>query len=118
MEPKYLVATSISLQLSTHSAASRLKGGDCTVVSADVAKDADVKALVEACVARYGGRIDTLINNPQVACSATKAAATQFTKATVVIIYAKRGVRLKNVVVPGLIHTPLVGLLADKYVGG
>ncbi|KGY15876.1 hypothetical protein PABG_11118 [Paracoccidioides brasiliensis Pb03] len=39
------------------------EGGDCTVVSADVAKDADVKALVEACVARYGGRIDTLINN-------------------------------------------------------
>ncbi|EEH37165.2 2,5-dichloro-2,5-cyclohexadiene-1,4-diol dehydrogenase [Paracoccidioides lutzii Pb01] len=154
------------------------EGGDCTVVSADVDKDADVKFLMEACVARYGGRIDTLINNvgrsepggpakmseeawdsqmdvnlksvllsyhyvlpimksqegggaivnvssiagmryigkPQVAYSATKAAAIQFTKVTAVI-YAKRGARL-NVVVPRLIHTPLVGLLADKYVWG
>ncbi|PGH11126.1 hypothetical protein AJ79_05072 [Helicocarpus griseus UAMH5409] len=154
------------------------EGGDCTVTSADVTKDADVRALVEACLARYGGRIDVLVNNvgrsepggpaemseqawdrqvdvnlksvylcchhvlpimegqegggaivnvssiaglryigkPQVAYSATKAAVIQFTKATAVI-YARRGVRL-NVVVPGLIHSPLVGLLAEKYAGG
>ncbi|OAX81834.1 hypothetical protein ACJ72_03825 [Emergomyces africanus] len=154
------------------------EGGECTVTSADVTKDADVKALVEACKARYGGRIDILVNNvgrsepggpaemseqtwdrqtdvnlksvylcchhvlpiiegqegggaivnvssiagmryigkPQVAYSAMKAAVIQFTKTTAVI-YAKRGVRL-NVVVPGLIHSPLVGLLAEKYAGG
>ncbi|PGH10018.1 hypothetical protein GX51_00285 [Blastomyces parvus] len=154
------------------------EGGECTVMSADVTKDADVKALVDACMARYGGRIDILVNNvgrsepggpaemseqtwdsqvavnmksvylcchyvlpimegqtgggaivnvssiagmryigkPQVAYSAMKAAVVQFTKTTAVI-YAKRGVRL-NVVVPGLIHSPLVGLLAEKYAGG
>lgn len=150
---------------------------NCAVVAADVTKDADVKALVAACVARYG-RIDILINNvgksepggpadmseevwdrqmevnlksvylcchhvlpvmerqesggavvnvssiagmryigkPQVAYSATKAAVMQFTKTTAVI-YAGRGVRL-NTVVPGLINTPLVSVLADKYAGG
>lgn len=56
------------------------------------------------------------IGKPQVAYSATKAAVIQFTKATAVL-YASRGVRL-NVVVPGLMDTPLVGLLADKYAGG
>lgn len=56
------------------------------------------------------------IGKPQVAYAATKAAVIQFTKATAVI-YAQRGVRM-NVVVPGLMHTPLVGMLADKYNGG
>ncbi|ETN40673.1 uncharacterized protein HMPREF1541_04952 [Cyphellophora europaea CBS 101466] len=56
------------------------------------------------------------IGKPQIAYSATKAAVIQFTKATA-IMYAKKGVRL-NVVVPGLIHTPLIGSLADKYEGG
>lgn len=56
------------------------------------------------------------IGKPQVAYAATKAAVIQFTKATAVI-YAQRGVRM-NVVVPGLMHTPLVGMLADKYAGG
>ncbi|CAK7204218.1 hypothetical protein SEUCBS139899_006972 [Sporothrix eucalyptigena] len=56
------------------------------------------------------------IGKPQVAYSATKAAVIQFTKATAVI-YASRGIRM-NVVVPGLMNTPLVGLLADKYAGG
>ncbi|OAT04343.1 short-chain dehydrogenase, variant [Blastomyces gilchristii SLH14081] len=148
------------------------------VLAANGAKDADVTALVDACLARYGGRIDILVNNvgrsepagpaemseqswdsqttvnmksvylcchyvlpimegqegggpivnvssiagmlyigkPQVAYSAMKAAVIQFTKTTAVI-YAKKGVRL-NVVVPGLIHSPLVGLLAEKYAGG
>jgi NAD(P)-dependent dehydrogenase (short-subunit alcohol dehydrogenase family) len=35
---------------------------------------------------------------------------------TTAIIYAKRGIRL-NCVVPGLIDTPLVRRLADKYAG-
>ncbi|TID20245.1 putative ATP-dependent RNA helicase [Venturia nashicola] len=56
------------------------------------------------------------IGKPQVAYSATKAAVIQFTKATAVI-YAPKGVRL-NVVVPGLMHTPLISSLADKYAGG
>ncbi|KAL1957759.1 hypothetical protein VTO42DRAFT_5603 [Malbranchea cinnamomea] len=153
------------------------EGGECTVVEADVTNDAQVKALVDACIARYG-RVDVLVNNvgksepggpaemsedvwdkqmdvnmksvylcchhvlpimerqetggavvnvssiagmryigkPQVAYSATKAGVIQFTKATAVI-YAKRRVRL-NVVVPGLINTPLVTVLADKYANG
>ncbi|KAF2109637.1 putative short-chain dehydrogenases/reductase [Lophiotrema nucula] len=56
------------------------------------------------------------IGKPQVAYAATKAAVMQFTKATAVI-YAQKGVRL-NVIVPGLMHTPLVGMLADKYAAG
>ena len=56
------------------------------------------------------------IGKPQVAYSAAKAAVIQFTKATAVI-YAPKKVRL-NTVVPGLINTPLVKMLADKYAGG
>ncbi|KAI4133530.1 MAG: hypothetical protein LQ347_002152 [Umbilicaria vellea] len=56
------------------------------------------------------------IGKPQVAYSATKAAIIQFTKVTAVI-YAPKKVRL-NTVVPGLINTPLVKMLADKYAGG
>ncbi|EWZ30510.1 putative short-chain dehydrogenases/reductase [Fusarium oxysporum f. sp. albedinis] len=56
------------------------------------------------------------IGKPQVAYSATKAAVIQFTKATAVI-YAKKNIRL-NAVVPGLMYTPLVKVLAEKYAGG
>jgi NAD(P)-dependent dehydrogenase (short-subunit alcohol dehydrogenase family) len=56
------------------------------------------------------------IGKPQVAYSASKAAMMQFTKTTAVI-YAKRGIRL-NCVVPGLMFTPLVWRLAEKYAGG
>ncbi len=56
------------------------------------------------------------IGKPQVAYAATKAAVIQFTKVTAVI-YAKKGIRM-NVVVPGLMHTPLLGMLADKYAAG
>lgn len=56
------------------------------------------------------------IGKPQVAYSAAKAALMQMTKTTAVI-YADRGIRL-NCVVPGLIATPLVRRLADKYAGG
>jgi NAD(P)-dependent dehydrogenase (short-subunit alcohol dehydrogenase family) len=56
------------------------------------------------------------IGKPQVAYSAAKAALIQFTRATAVI-YAPRGVRL-NCVVPGLMNTPLVRRLAEKYAGG
>ncbi|MBV8402204.1 MAG: SDR family oxidoreductase [Acetobacteraceae bacterium] len=58
---------------------------------------------------RYAGK-------PQVAYSAAKAALMQFTRTTA-IIYARKSIRL-NCVVPGLMHTPLVRRLADKYAGG
>ena len=56
------------------------------------------------------------IGKPQIGYNATKAAVIQFTKATA-LIYADKGVRL-NVVVPGLMHTPLIGSLAMKYNNG
>lgn len=56
------------------------------------------------------------IGKPQIGYSATKAAVLQFTKATAVM-YAPKGVRL-NTVVPGLMHTPLIGSLAEKYNNG
>jgi len=56
------------------------------------------------------------IGKPQVAYSTTKAAILSFTRTTAVI-YASKGVRL-NTVVPGLVNTPLVRMLADKYAGG
>jgi NAD(P)-dependent dehydrogenase (short-subunit alcohol dehydrogenase family) len=56
------------------------------------------------------------VGKPQVAYAAAKAALLQFTRTTAVI-YANRGVRL-NCVVPGLMSTPLVRRLADKYAGG
>jgi NAD(P)-dependent dehydrogenase (short-subunit alcohol dehydrogenase family) len=56
------------------------------------------------------------IGKPQVAYAAGKAALMQFTKTTA-ILYAAKGIRL-NCVVPGLMSTPLVRRLADKYAGG
>jgi NAD(P)-dependent dehydrogenase (short-subunit alcohol dehydrogenase family) len=55
------------------------------------------------------------IGKPQVAYSTAKAAILSFTRTTAVL-YADKGVRL-NTVVPGLINTPLVRVLADKYGG-
>jgi NAD(P)-dependent dehydrogenase (short-subunit alcohol dehydrogenase family) len=152
------------------------EGGACEVRTCDVTKAAEVKALVDACMARFG-RIDILINNvgrsepgdpvamdeavwdeqmdvnvksafltckhvlpimerqgggsvvnissiaglryigkPQVAYAAGKAALMQMTQTTAVI-YAPKGIRL-NSVVPGLVFTPLVKRLADKYAKG
>lgn len=56
------------------------------------------------------------IGKPQVAYAAAKAGLMQMSRTTAVL-YANRGVRL-NTVVPGLIGTPLVRRLADKYAGG
>jgi NAD(P)-dependent dehydrogenase (short-subunit alcohol dehydrogenase family) len=56
------------------------------------------------------------IGKPQVGYAAAKAALMQFTRTTAVI-YASRKIRL-NCVVPGLMDTPLVRRLADKYAGG
>jgi len=51
-----------------------------------------------------------------VAYAAAKAALLQMTQTTAVI-YAAKGIRL-NCVVPGLMFTPLVKRLADKYAEG
>ncbi len=56
------------------------------------------------------------IGRSHVAYSATKAAVTQFTRATA-IAYANKGVRL-NTVVPGLMHTPLVEHRLARTVAG
>ena len=56
------------------------------------------------------------VGKPQVAYAAGKAALMQLTKTTAVL-YAPKGVRL-NTVVPGLMFTPLVQRLADKYAMG
>jgi NAD(P)-dependent dehydrogenase (short-subunit alcohol dehydrogenase family) len=56
------------------------------------------------------------VGKPQVAYAAAKAALMQMTKTTAVL-YADQGIRL-NSVVPGLMDTPLVRHLADKYAGG
>ncbi len=56
------------------------------------------------------------VGKPQVAYAAGKAALMQLTKTTAVI-YASRGIRL-NCVSPGLVFTPLVKRLADKYAKG
>ena len=154
----------------------REEGGVAEVQTCNVTKAADVEAIVEACLARFG-RIDILVNNvgrsepgdpvtmdeavwddqmdvnlksafltckhvlpimerqgggsvvnissiaglryvgkPQVGYAAGKAALMQMTQTTAVI-YAARGIRL-NSVVPGLVFTPLVKRLADKYAKG
>ena len=56
------------------------------------------------------------VGKPQVGYSASKAALIQMTKTTA-IIHAENKIRL-NCVVPGLMHTPLVERLADKYADG
>jgi NAD(P)-dependent dehydrogenase (short-subunit alcohol dehydrogenase family) len=56
------------------------------------------------------------VGKPQVAYAAAKAALMQMTSTTAVL-YAGKGVRL-NCVVPGLMNTPLVERLAQKYAGG
>ena len=56
------------------------------------------------------------VGKPQVGYSSSKAALIQMTKTTAVI-EAKKNIRL-NCVVPGLMHTPLVERLAQKYADG
>lgn len=56
------------------------------------------------------------IGKPQVGYAAAKAGLIQFTK-TSAVIYAPQNVRM-NCVVPGLMHTPLVNRLAERYADG
>lgn len=97
----------------------------------DEQMDVNVKGAFLACkyvlpkmVAQGGGSIISIssvaghryIGKPQVGYAAGKAALEQLMKTTGVI-YADRGVRL-NSVAPGLMFTPLVKRLADKYAKG
>lgn len=56
------------------------------------------------------------IGKPQIGYAAAKAALQQFSK-TAAVMCARQGVRI-NCVVPGLIDTPLMARLAQKYAGG
>ncbi|KAH9835969.1 Oxidoreductase UcpA [Teratosphaeria destructans] len=59
------------------------------------------------------------IGKPQVAYAACKAAIVQFTKTTAVIYAQRTGGKVRlNTVIPGLINTPLVEVLANKYAKG
>ncbi|KAK3709122.1 hypothetical protein LTR37_011101 [Vermiconidia calcicola] len=59
------------------------------------------------------------VGKPQVAYAATKSAIIQFTKTTAVIYAQRTGGKVRlNTVVPGLMATPLVSVLAKKYAGG
>jgi NAD(P)-dependent dehydrogenase (short-subunit alcohol dehydrogenase family) len=55
------------------------------------------------------------VGKDQAAYAAAKAALIQFTKVSAVT-FASQGIRL-NCVVPGLMNTPLVHLLAERYAG-
>lgn len=80
--------------------------------------------ILPVMVAQGGGSIVNIasvaglrhIGKPQVAYATAKAALMQMSKA-MAVLYADRGVRV-NCVVPGLIDTPLVERLADKYANG
>lgn len=82
------------------------------------------KHVLPGMIERKGGSIINVssvaairyIGKPQVAYSASKAALVQFSKTTAVI-HAANGIRV-NCVLPGLMHTPLVNRLAEKYAGG
>ena len=56
------------------------------------------------------------IGKPQVGYAAAKAGLIQLTKTTAVV-HAKDNVRV-NCVVPGLMRTPMLKRMADKYAGG
>ncbi|KAK4627060.1 hypothetical protein CLAFUW4_04927 [Fulvia fulva] len=59
------------------------------------------------------------VGKPQVGYAATKAAIIHFTKTTAVMYAQRTGGKVRlNTVVPGLINSPLVSVLADKYAGG
>ena len=58
------------------------------------------------------------VGKPQVAYAATKAAIIHFTKTSAVVYAQRTGGKVRlNTVVPGLMATPLVSVLAKKYGG-
>ena len=83
-----------------------------------------IKQIIPTMKKKGGGSIVNIssvagmryVGKPQVGYSASKAALIQMTKTTA-IIHAENKIRL-NCVVPGLMHTPLVERLANKYADG
>ena len=56
------------------------------------------------------------LGKPQIGYNTAKAALQQFTK-TSAALHAKDGIRM-NCVLPGLMNTPMVRRMAQKYAGG
>ena len=56
------------------------------------------------------------LGKPQIGYNTAKAALQQFTK-TSAVLHAKDGIRM-NCVLPGLMFTPMVRRMAEKYAGG
>ena len=56
------------------------------------------------------------LGKPQIGYNTAKAALQQFTK-TSAVLHAKDGIRM-NCVLPGLMYTPMVRRMAEKYAGG
>ena len=83
-----------------------------------------MKSVLPSLVVRGGGSIVNIssiagqryIGKPQVGYAAAKAGLMQLTK-TSAVIHAKDNVRV-NCVVPGLMHTPMLNRMAQKYAGG
>ena len=83
-----------------------------------------MKAVLPHMVAVQAGSIINIssiagqryIGKPQVGYAAAKAGLMHLTKTTAVM-HAKDNVRL-NCVVPGLMHTPMLQRMAEKYAGG
>ena len=83
-----------------------------------------VQAVLPHMVAAKAGSIINIssiagqryIGKPQVGYAAAKAGLMQLTRTTAVI-HAKDNVRV-NCVVPGLMHTPMLSRMAEKYAGG
>ena len=112
----------------------RSEPGDPEVMDYDVWKEQfstnldtaffSIKQVIPTMKTNGGGSIVNIssvagiryVGKPQVGYSASKAALIQMTKTTA-IIHANNKIRL-NCVVPGLMHTPLVERLANKYADG
>ena len=82
------------------------------------------KAVIPHMKAQGGGSIVSIssiaairhLNKPQIAYNAAKAAMVQYTRSSAVIL-AEDQVRM-NCVLPGLMYTPMVERMAQKYAGG
>src|SRR6266702_3625274 len=82
-------------------------GGDAAFVRADVAKDADVKAMVDFTVDKFG-RLDVAFNNAGVEWKGPLDQATE----SVALEFAKQNIRI-NAVAPGVIATEMFDRFAE-----
>ena len=116
--------------------------GTCAVHCCDMTQSADVAAMVQACVARFG-KLDVLVNNVGGSAPGDPVSMTEEVwdrqidanlktaflgckyaipemlkqgKGSPFAVRAKQGIRV-NTVVPGLMHTPLVETRLAKTVG-